>query len=245
MGFLFGDSPKDQMKLIDSQLDRSEKAYNDYLNMIKGMVEGTGYDFFGPKKTTSSGTSSSTTVQNMNQFTRPEVLPEYKKLEGMWKSILEGRLARPQALPPGTVERQVAGINQAYSGADAAARNAAARRGLSGEAALALQEPLQGDRAGKIADLIASVPLKERELQNEDIQLASAIAQAFGLGQRTTGSTTSTTTGRNSQTTTSPANIGEYLGYLGLLRPFERPILQPQPRQGLLGALAPLAALLV
>lgn len=245
MGWLFGDSPKNQMKGINQQLDKSEAAYNEYLKMIRGAVEGSGYDFFGPRTSTSSGTSSSSTqaVQNVNQLTKPELSPEYKEMEGLWKGILEGRLARPTALPPGTLERQVAGINMAYRGADAAARNAAARKGLSGEAALALQEPLQSDRAGKIADLIASTPLKERELQNEDINLASAIAQAFGLGHRTTGTTTSTsnTRGSNSQSTTSPGDIGQYLGYLGLLKPYDRPILQPQPRQGILGPLAALA----
>ena len=235
MGWLLGSSPQDQMKLLQPQLNQQKREQDQYIDMIRGLVEGSGYNFFGPKTTTSNSTGSSSTTQKIDQFVRPEVLPEYKKLEGMWKGIVEGRLARPTALPPGTVERQVSAINTSYSGADAAARNAAASRGLSGEQALALQTPLQHDRAGKIADLVASVPAQERAYQNEDVQLATAIAQVFGLGQRTTGTTTSNTTSRQSGSVTNPADIGQYLGYLGLLKPYQSPILQPQPQQGSIG----------
>lgn len=233
MGWLFGDSPQKQADIVNKQVDQQEKAYNDFLNMIKGKVEGTGYDFFAPKKSTSSGTS--TTVQNMDQFARPEILPDYKNMESMFRGVLENRLKRPTALPPGYAERAVAGINQAYAGGDTAARNAAARRGLSGEQALALQTPLQNARSGDIADLLAGLPLKERDLQNEDVQLASALTQAFGTGQRSTGSSTSTT--KSNQTTINPANAMEFLSYLGLLKPYERPVVTPQPRQGILGPL--------
>lgn len=233
MGWIFGDSPQQQAGQVNQQLDQKEKAYNDYINMIKGMVEGTGYDFFGPKTTSSSGTSN--TVSNTEQFTRPEVLPGYQKMEGMWKKILEGRLSRPTGLPPGYAERAVADINDTYAGAESSARNMAARRGLSGEASFGAVSPIASARAGKIADLRADLPLKSRELQNQDVDMAAKIAQIFGLGQRTSGTTRSTT--NSSQKTTGPANINEYLSYLGLLQPFDRPIVETQPRQGALGGI--------
>lgn len=209
---------------VNTQLNQNEAAYNAWLQSIKDMVGGSGYDFFAPRTTT--GTSSS--VSRVNQLTSPEVLPAYKELEGLFKNIVTNRLRRPSALPPGYAERAVSGINKSYEGATQAVRNLAARRGLSGEATFGAAMPIESDRAGKIADFIAGLPLTERNLQNEDIGLGEALAQAFGLAHRTTGTTR--TTGSSSMT--SPADIGTLLQYLGLTKPYDRPVVVPGQQQG-------------
>ncbi len=217
-----GKPAEDQAQLYNQWLADRSSGVDDILKRLGD----NGINPFGPQTTTnsSSGRSSSNTVTNMNSSTKsstkPVVTAEYKKLEGMFRGLLEGRLARPSALPIGYAERGARTINDTYKGATSAARNMAARRGLSGEATFGLAMPSETARAGKIADFLVDVPLKERALQTEDIQLAGQLAQIFGLGSETlsntTGSSTSKTTGSSSSnsSTTSPPNIGALAGLL-------------------------------
>lgn len=220
----FGGNSGQVANSVNTQLNQNEAAYNAWLKSIQDMVGGSGYDFFAPRTTTGSSRS----VSKVNQLVSPEVLPAYQGLVNMVKGAVTNRLARPSALPPGYAERATTAINKSYEGATQAARNLAARRGLSGEQTFGAAMPIESDRAGKIADFIANLPLTERNLQNEDIGLGEALAQAFGLAHRTTGTTT--TTGTSSQT--MPADIGTLLQYLGLTKPYDRPVVVPGQQQG-------------
>jgi hypothetical protein len=191
-------------------LDEQTRLWNEFLKRraadTSGMVDRliqNGYDPFGPQTTKNSsntqGTYSSST--STKSSTRPVITPEYKKLEGMFRGLLEGRLARPSSLPPGYAERGVKDINASYAGAEASLRNVAARRGLSGEQTFGAGMPIASARAKGIGDFMVDVPLKERELQTQDISLASQLAQAFGLGSDT--NTNSNTSGRSSSLTNS------------------------------------------
>jgi hypothetical protein len=212
-------------KAAGKSVEEQNALYNQWLldrqKGVTGLIDklsGAGFNPFGPQVSTSSGKSLSTSVQNLltQSSTKPVITPDYKKLEGQTKGVLESRLARPDALPPGYIERSVADINKAHAGGAAAARNAAARKGLSGEQAFALAAPMESARAGNIGDFLATVPLKERELQNQDVELAADLTRSFGLGSESTSRTSGTTTtaGSNSSTLTSPPNIGALAGLL-------------------------------
>ena len=209
-----GDALDEQKRLWNEFLAARQKAGADILDRL---IQG-GNDPFGPQTTRQSsstqGTSSSSTSSRSS--TRPVITPEYKKLEGMFRGLMEGRLARPSALPPGYAERGVKDINASFTGGEAALRNVAARRGLSGEQTFGAGMPIQTARARGISDFLVDVPLKERELQTQDISLAGQLAQMFGLGSDT--NTTSNTTGRSSSLTnstmTTPPNISDLIALL-------------------------------
>jgi hypothetical protein len=103
------------------------------------------------------------------------------------------------------------GTNDAYQGAQVAAQNLAARRGLSGEQAAAIGTPIEIARAGKIADAANQLPILGRQLQNEDLQLASSLAERFGKGTSMRGTSDTTqsgwSSGTSSGTTTAPPDI--------------------------------------
>ncbi len=195
-----GRAQEEQQQLYDKWLKDRETGVNDIIEKVTA----AGYDPFGAQKTTSEGTSTSTTTTA--QKTSPFITKQYKELEGLFRGILTGRLRGGSALPEGYVGAAARGTNEAYQGARVAAQNLAARRGLSGEQAVSVAEPIEIARAGKIADVANQIPLLERELQTGDINLAASLANQFGKGTSMTG--TSTTLGADSRTMTAPPNLG-------------------------------------
>jgi hypothetical protein len=190
----------------EAAIAANEEAYNQYLDMIKSAVGGSGYDFFAPKTTTQTGHSE----------TKATFGAEAQPLVTKLSSLYQDRLANPTGLPEGYLGTVARGTNDAYQGAQVAANNMAARRGLSGEQAVSIGEPIEAARAGKIADAANNMPLLGRQLQNEDMQAAQ------GFSDMLKGSVTDS---RGS--TTAPADIGEYLAYLGMLQPYQKPVLVP------------------
>lgn len=203
-----GKAAEEQQMLYNQWLQNRQNGVNDLIEQLSG----NGFNPFGAQTTTSSGTSLSNSVQNLlsQTSTKPVVTPEYKELEGKFKGVVDSRLNRPTALPPGYIERQVAGINQAFAGTDAAVRNAAARKGLSGAQTFGIAQPGQTARAGKIADFLSTVPLTERDLQNQDVAMAEDLTRTFGLGSESTTKSTgkTTTAGTTNNTLTAPPNLG-------------------------------------
>ncbi len=191
-----GKAQAEQQTLYNEWLKNRETGVNDLIDKVTA----AGYDPFGAQRTTSEGTSTTTTSQR----TSPFITKQYKDLEGLFRGILTGRLRGGSALPEGYVGAAARGTNEAYQGARVAAQNLAARRGLSGEQALSIGEPIEIARAGKIADVANQIPLLERQLQTEDINLAANLASQFGKGTSMTG----TTTGTESRVMTAPPNLG-------------------------------------
>lgn len=216
-------SAQEQQQLYNQWLVNRSNGVND---MIERLTAG-GNDPYGSQVSTNVGKSLSTTLQDSLTTTsqRPVITPQFQPLVTSATSVAQSRLNRPTALPPGFIERAVAGINQSYAGATAAARNAAARKGLSGEQTFGLASPIESSRAGKIGDFLAEVPLKERQLQNEDVSLASELARTFGLGSdsvsRTAGK--SSTSGQTSSTLTQPPSIGTLASLLLPPNPYGGP----------------------
>lgn len=205
-------------KLIDQWLS----DYKGYQGDVKGMLGGSPL-LFGPRTTTSSGTSSSTSEST------PTITPEYSPLAGMVRKQYEGRLTRGSSLPPGYEATQTRAINDSFAPAESTVRNLAARRNMSGDAAL-IGSPVERDRASKVSDLRAGLPLMERQMQTEDLTGASNLVSQFGRGERTSSS------GRTSSSTTAPPDIGSILAYLGLLAPPQPPIVGAPSKPSALGA---------
>ena len=203
----------------NQQTDRAD-LYNNWLQNYQGnaqdflgQAQAGGWNPFGPSTTTSQnqnyGTSQGTSTTNFNN--KPVITGQYQGIDQLMRGIMQGRLGGGTGLPEGYESSAARGINESYAGADAAARNLAARHGLSGEQSYAVASPANRARAGDLADMRASLPLLARELQNQDIGIASGLQSAFGTGQR--GSSTTNTMGSTSNygsgSVERPFNVGD------------------------------------
>jgi hypothetical protein len=214
-----------------SQLDAYNKQYGDWQKGLQGFFGQGGAGqagLFGPQTRTSTQTSREAGTDVSNPF----ITGEYSPLAGMLRSTYEGRLKKGTSLPLGYAERKAAAINAAGAGAAQAERNFAARRGIPAAEA-ALGSPAERARQGAILDLETELPLLNRQLQNEDLQAAQALTQAFGRGEQRQFSRTGTTTGEQ----VGPADVGAIMQYFGMLAPREPTILQPPQTQSFAGAL--------
>ena len=203
--------------------EEAQQLYNEYLAGRKSAgeelfahVKENGFDPYGPQVTTSTGQEQSesggTSRTSTTQDITPTLSAEYKALEGQWRKLLEGRLAGgTSSLPEGYLGAAARGTNEAFKGAQVAAQNLAARRGLSGEQAVSIGEPIEVARAGKIADVANQIPLLGRQLQNEDLGLAASLAERFGKGTSMRGTSATDTTGwssgTRSGTVSAPPNL--------------------------------------
>ncbi len=207
----------------DKAKKEAQKLYNEYLAGRKQAgqeliqhLQANGYDPYGPQVTTQRGEQQgqygSRTHGATTQDITPTLTAEYKDLESAWRKILGDRLAGgTSSLPEGYLGAAARGTNEAFQGAQVAAQNIAARRGLSGEQAAAIGTPIEIARAGKIADVANQLPLLGRQLQNEDLSLAASLAERFGKGSSMRGTSDQATSGWSAGTSgssmTAPPNL--------------------------------------
>lgn len=208
---------KEQANLYNNWL----KQYMQTGQNLLGGAMGQGWNPYGPKVSTSQGTTSSTGGSSFSNM--PVITGQYAPLDELMRGIMTRRLSGGSSLPQGYASSAARAINQSYAGADAAARNLAARRGLSGEQTYAVASPANAARAGALADMQAQIPLLERQLQNEDIGITQGLQSAFGRGER--GNTSQWSQGQSSGTQTSPFTAGDLSGLMSILAP-------PSPMQG-------------
>lgn len=207
------DQAKEQATLYNNWLKQYQQAQQ---GLLSGAM-GAGWNPYGPKTSTSSSTS-----QGGSSFSSmPQISKEYAPLDALMRGIMTGRLSGGSSLPQGYASTAARGINESFEGADAAARNLAARRGLSGEQTYAVASPANRARAGALADMRAQLPLLERQMQNEDIGITQGLQSAFGRGER--GS--SSQWGSQQGTQTSPFTAGDLSALMGVMAP-------PSPMQG-------------
>lgn len=204
-----------------AEKDRAQEAsrlYNDWLarrdtavDDIFSNLTARGYDPYGPQTVTNVGSSSggSDMFSTTRSRSMPVVAPEFQPLVGLQRGLLEKRLSSPSSLPAGYAQRAVAGIQAAAAPGRQAESNLAARRGLNRDV-LSIGSPVERQARGQIADLIASLPLQERSLQNEDLGLALQLSQIFGRGEEGMSETRgrTTTSGTSTNRTTGPPNYG-------------------------------------
>lgn len=219
---LFGNKAK------NNQAKEQADLYNNWLKQYMGTGQGLyqqaqagGWNPFGPQ--TSTSTSSTTGGSSTNFRNNPFITENYKPLDELMRGIMTGRLSGGSSLPAGYASNAARGINESYEGADAAARNLAARRGLSGEQSYAVASPASRARAGALADMRGSLPLLERQMQNEDIGITQGLQAAFGTGQEGRSNTSSWSEGQGSQT--NPFSASDLSALMRVLAP-------PSPMQG-------------
>lgn len=143
--------------------------------------------------------SSSTSTTNYSSTTQPFILPEWMKVGNQVRSEVEGRLANPYSLPRGYQAAGLANINDAFDLTNQTLDNRLSSSGLGGgpmaEAAMAGSGNV---RAKAVSGFLNELPLTERQLRTEDLQLASSILEAFGKGQKTSGKSTTVSSGSSS-----------------------------------------------
>ena len=211
---------KDQANLYNNWL----KQYMGTGQNLFGQAQAGGWNPFGPQTSTSTGTTSSQGGGSQSYSNRPVITGEYQGIDQLMRGIMTGRLSNPSSLPAGYASNQARAINQSYEGADAAARNMAASRGLSGEQAYAVASPANRARAGALADMRGNIPLLERQMQNEDIQMAQALQAAFGRGEAGQSQSSTWNTGQTSGSQTNPFGADDLAMLMKVLAP-------PSPQQ--------------
>jgi len=224
-GLLGNKAKKDQAK-------EQAALYNNWLkqymgtgqNLMQGAM-GQGWNPFGPQTSTSTGTSSSQGGGSQSYSNKPVITGEYQGIDELMRGIMTGRLSNPSSLPAGYASNQARAINQSYAGADQAARNMAASRGLSGEQTYAVASPANSARAGALADMRGNLPLLERQMQNEDIQMSQALQAAFGRGEQGQSQSSTWNTGQTSGSQTNPFSASDLAMLMKVLAP-------PSPQQG-------------
>jgi hypothetical protein len=124
----------------------------------------------------------------------PTLSPQFQPLQAL---LLQQAMKRLQGggLPQGYENQGVAGINKTFGLADMALQNRLTARGLgrSNIAGSALGR-LETGRAGAIGQFENSLPLLQRDLQNEDLQFGQGLL-GMGRGTATTGTGTNTSGG--------------------------------------------------
>lgn len=207
--------------------EANAKLYNDWLKQYMSTGQGLfnqaqagGWNPFGPQ--TSTSTSSQTGGSTTSFRNNPFITKDYKPLDELMRGIMTGRLSSGSSLPEGYASNAARSINESFAGADNAARNMAARRGLSGEQSYAVASPVARARAGALADMRGNLPLLERQMQNEDIGITQGLQSAFGTGQEGRSSTSSWSQGQGSQTNPfSAADLSALMSVLAPPQPFQ------------------------
>lgn len=223
-------------KAKQNQANEQAKLYNDWLKQYQGTAQGlmsgaqaAGWNPYGPQTSTSQNTgTSSTSSRGGQQFSnKPQITQEYQPLDELMRGIMTGRLAGGSSLPQGYASNAARAINESYAGADAAARNLAARRGLSGEQAYSVASPANTARAGALADMRGNLPLLERQMQNQDIGITQGLQSAFGRGEtgQSTNWNNSTTNSSQQGSQTNPFSASDLNALMHVLAP-------PGPQQG-------------
>lgn len=160
-----------------------------------------------PNRTTTSTTGGTST-------TTPTIAPQYKSLNDLVLSRIQGRLAGG-GLPGGYESLGLGNINHASNIAQMAARNRLAGAGLaSSPVAGVVQGNAELNRGSQIAQFQNSLPLLQRQLQTEDLGLAGNL---LNLGRGSTTTSTGTSTGSETQPGSWGSgfeNIAQMLGFL-------------------------------
>lgn len=184
-------------------------------NALVDRLSAAGYDPFGPQ--TSSGTNwgqgtTDQTTRFSNQL-RQVVDPSQRAGYQALNEQVFGRLGQP-TVTEGEKLRQIAATNAAYQNALQGAQDVAGMRGQGALQRAAGTMGVSAQRAGDIADYLASVPELERQRQFQNEQAAQGLIEMM-KGRNESG--VSRTTGTNFSTGGSTATGGPDTGFLANL----------------------------
>lgn len=172
--------------------------------LTTGMLPGSGG---GGGSSTSTTTSNQT--QNINRTITPFVTGEYAPGANLVRMALENRVRFPAQFPQGALANAITSTNRTYDVAEGALLNRLSAMGLtSSPAATVPLATLARGRTSDIAQFRNNLPMMQREMQTQDLQLLQSLIQTLGLGQREQGkittSGTSTTKGSSSGSGSGP-----------------------------------------
>jgi hypothetical protein len=211
-------------KAGDKKSKADAELYNKFLSQygtgqaktLQGLYD-SGNNPFGPQVNTTTGSGTSNTFGQTNSVTDSDTHPyasaEDAPLVNMNRKILSQRLQGGGAIP-GQAETEAIAINAGTAGAKQSAANAAARFGLSGQQALALNTPIDIARTQQINARAVARPQEAYDRETQTMQLIQSLADAYKgqTGHSTTsGTTRSTTNSSQSGTSTTPPSIRDLL----------------------------------
>lgn len=166
-----------------------------------------------PEMTSTSGSSSTSTtntqsnMRGSSQFSQqPFILPEWMGLLNPVRGIVYNRLTSPEgSLPQGYRAEGLRNIGQVADINRSAMTQNLLSRGLFGRES-GSEAALAQDTMGQQASFLNSLPLLQRQLQNEDLGLASELVNIFGKGLKGQSQTQQQTNTR-SQTDSSSSGF--------------------------------------
>lgn len=179
-------------------------------NALVDRLSAAGYDPFGPQ--TSSGTNwgqgtTDQTTRFSNQL-RQVVDPSQRAGYQALNEQVFGRLGQP-TVTEGEKLRQIAATNAAYQNALQGAQDVAGMRGQGALQRAAGTMGVSAQRAGDIADYLASVPELERQRQFQNEQAAQGLIEMMkGRNESGVSRTTGTDFKTGGSTTTGGPNMG-------------------------------------
>jgi hypothetical protein len=124
--------------------------------------------------------------KKQTQTSMPKVNPAYTPIQQALISSIMERLRSPSSLPSGYEAGQIRDINNTYGLAGQNLSNRLTARGLGSSPVAATGLTNMGiARAGQISTMQGTLPLLERQMQNEDLSMAGNVLRT-GMGQETT-----------------------------------------------------------
>jgi hypothetical protein len=201
----------EQKKIEDANAVYEGKVGNWQAGLASG-VKGA-LDMFGPQITTQTGSTSSS--QRSHSVNKKE---DTTGLKGVLAQNYGNDLVASSRLPAGTRERRAAGINKAYGGKAAEARNKVARRsgGAMSAEQLAIGDPNERARVGSLLDLNQQIEAEEYGRKQAAMNNAAKFTQDWAT--QVADATQSGSTQSNQQTQ-GPGDIGAAMQYYQLSAP--------------------------
>ena len=164
----------------------------------------------GPQTSTTNQSSST----SMNQLVMPEISKQFKPTVNMLQSKYTNRVNEADILPQGLLQGQYSQIAAGEAAGNRNIENIARERGVDPKV-LMLGSPVARGAQGQRLDAMRAADELKYNRQGQAMGDLSQFAAAFGKGQSTKGS--STTSGTS--TTSASPNVGDQLAIYNMTRP--------------------------
>jgi hypothetical protein len=166
----------------------------------------------GNRAQTSNQTSTTHGVQNVDNLTRPEYDPKSQLLRDHLINAYMSNLEGNDDFFSGYTNQGLSNINASTDAATRQIQNVLANRGIQGPMAGAgLSAPLLASM-GQKSNLLNSIPMLQDQRRQSILKDTSGFLSSLPIGQHTTGTTTSDSTTKGTQTTPSNMLAGMFQG---------------------------------
>ncbi len=218
--FLFGKKPSQNLPgWAQNVYNNPAPQFQEYLRtgMIPEQNSSSGSSGFNNSQSATKSNSNTNSTSMSMPFFKQEELPIANAL----RSRIMGRLSGGSALPEAYKAMGLRNIGRTSESAIKGLEGNLAARGIDSGMGM---EGMMMDRSAQQSDFLNSLPLLERNLENEDLDRASGYLGSFGTGaisQNKSNTASNSQTNTNSQSgssgwSNSPAQF-DYSGYGGML----------------------------